>query len=62
MRTKVSIWVREIPLYEQVIWCFAMVTAIALISSLVLALWQFGTLGGMVIGFALCRLLQELLP
>lgn len=58
MKSKVSVWVREVPFSEKFFWCVAMVIAIALFLALMIALWQFNTLGGATIGFVLCRLLR----
>lgn len=55
---KVSVWVREIPITEQVFWCITMILGIAISLALMIALWQFGVLGGVIIGWLTCRLMM----
>ncbi|HEY9699676.1 MAG TPA: hypothetical protein V6D10_20615 [Trichocoleus sp.] len=57
-RIRVKVWVRQIPVGEQVYWCICMVTGITICLSIAIALWKFGFLGGVVVGLTLRNLLS----
>ena len=59
MKTRVKVWVREIPVQDQIFWFVAMTIGITLSLSLGIALWQFGAIGGFLLGVVFCHLLRS---
>ncbi len=54
----VKVWVKSIPVYEQTFWCICMIVGIVASLATAIALWQWGVVGGVIIGFALSLLVR----
>jgi ABC-type uncharacterized transport system permease subunit len=54
----VRIWVQQVPVTHQVFWCLTFTIALVLCFAAAIALWRWGVVGGIIIGFALARLLS----
>jgi hypothetical protein len=59
LQTRVKVWVRAVPVGEQIFWFLSMTLAIVLFLAFCIALWQFKFVGGMVLGLILSKLLRS---
>ncbi len=57
--TRVSIYVRQIPIRDQTFWCLAFTIALTISLALAIALWKLGVVGGFILGIVLMKLLQR---
>lgn len=54
----VRVWVRSIPVHEQLAHFIGMMVAIALWFGMCVFLWRLGFFGGIMVGFCLLKLLR----